>query len=234
MPAARTYSDGKWDQATAAEFLAVSPFVKQVALDGINELLVGTQDYTCQRDSFIPLALNTAHPDDSNFVLVKEDNFQNLGGDIVQWTRTYAKNPAAWDNEGSYSEPGGTMAYAFIGFVGVTGINVDAVTGRERQVQTVGVRLHREFFLTGPGQTYEDPNDIPIIEEQEYFYGDPSDGLKTDFLGDSPPLDEETTPSRTEYVAMITGGDEIPVQASVVTRWMGNIFMRETRYVLAK
>lgn len=88
MPANPTYNDGS--QATAR---AVSAFVKEPAFEGVNELLIGRQDFVQARASYTPLALGTPHPDDADFLLAKEDNFQDLGEDIRQWTRTYAKVP---------------------------------------------------------------------------------------------------------------------------------------------
>lgn len=228
MPAAPTFQDRTYTSA-----FAVSAFVKHTALDGVKDLLVGDQDFCQDADSFTATALNTPHPDDPSpsdptFVLVEETNFQDLGNNVRQWTRRYARKPD------DYSEMGGTLAYNFIGFFGTFGINITAVTGRGRFVEVVPVRVQRDFFLIGPEAycDYATPQEIPIIQEQIYYITDPEQ--KTDYLGDEPPLDVASTPSRTDYEAMIAAQDEIVAQASKVERWQGNIYVRETFYIEAK
>jgi len=89
MPANPTYTDGDYSVA-----FAVTPLVKQPAFEGVNDLLIGTQEFVQARADYAATALDTPHPDDADFLLVKESNFQDLGGGIQQWTRTYAKIPA--------------------------------------------------------------------------------------------------------------------------------------------
>lgn len=193
---------------------------------GVNANYLLRQDFMQSLSSFVALALNTPHPTYSTYYLVDESEKVDIGGGLVRWTRTYAQVPA------SYSEPGGNYAYSFIGFYGQFGINVTQITGRERQTEVVPVRINRDFFLVGPGQIYTDPNDIPTMPEQQYYSGSPT--LKVNYIGDSPPLQIATTPSRTAYDALVAAGSEIVVEASTIFRWMGNIYVRETRYVTAK
>lgn len=228
MSAAPTYLDGLQTSA-----IAVSAFVKQTALEGVKDLLLGNQEFSQDADSFTPTALNTPHPDDPTpstptWILVEETNFQDLGANVRQWTRRYARKPD------DYSEMGGTIAYNFIGFYGVFGLNVPAVTGRGRFVEVVPVRVQRDFFLIGPEAycDYTTPQEIPVIQEQIYYITDPEQ--KTDYLGDDTILDTPSTPTRTDYEAMIAAQDEIVAQASKVERWQGNIYVRETFYIIAK
>jgi hypothetical protein len=223
MPEFTTYIDGDFAVAKATSLP-----VFESPLPGIKDSLILRQNFTQNLADFTPLDLNTPHPDNAEFVLVEETSREDTGGGVVAWTRIYAKVPDA------YSEPGGNIAYQFIGFYGNFGINVTTITGRDRFVPPGGsaIRLHREFFLCGPGETYETGNDIPIIPEQQYYINNPRN--ITDYLADSPPFTVASTPTRTEYEAMIEAGDEIVAQASIISRWMGNIFLRETRYIVAQ
>lgn len=220
MPANPTYIDGDFREPSSC-----SAFVKQTALEGINVLLVGQQDFWQNAADFECEDLNTPHPDDADFVLVKEDNFRDLGEGLRQWTRTYAKVPD------SYDEVTGTTAYNFIGFYGIWGFNVTTITGRNRFIENVRVITTRDFFLTDT-VSYPTADDIPVIQEQIYYIG--TEDVRTDYLADNPPFTTESTPTRTDYEAMIAAGELIAVTSSVITRWMGNIYVRETRYVRAK
>lgn len=74
---------------------AVTAAVFSAPFPGVNSLYLLTQDYQQFRDDYSPLALNTAHPEFSDFILCSESPQQDIHGGIVQWTRTYAKVPAS-------------------------------------------------------------------------------------------------------------------------------------------
>lgn len=176
--------------------------------------------------NFAALDLNTAHPDFADFKLVEESDRIPIGAGLVTWERTYASLPADFDQFESTN-------YFYIGYYGLSlAINVTASTGRKRRSRRVNSRITNEFFLTGPGGSYDDPADIPIIAAQIYYYGNPD--VVEDYIGDSPPLDTPTTPSRTDYEAMIAAGDEIVAEDSDIVPWIGNYYIRRTRYVKAK
>ena len=42
-----------------------------------------------------------------------------------------------------------------------------------------------------------------------------------------------TSPTRTAYAALIAAGTEIVAEDSRLTRWQGNMWLRQTRYVVA-
>lgn len=184
------------------------------------------QDYVQNFDNWTPLALNTPYPTDPNFVLVQEKDPEDHGGGVVKWTRVYAKVPTTW------SEAGGTYSYSFIGFLGVWGLNVTNITGRNRFVETVPVKITRDYYLTGVGGTFATSLDITPINEQKYYLGDVK--IVVDFLWDNPPFTNSPTPTRAAYEALVLAGSYIAVESSVVSRWMGNIFVRETKYIKAK
>lgn len=210
--------DGDFTVATAC-----SAARKSFPIPGDNTSFIVEQDFMQFFANFTPLALNTAHPTFTNAYLVEETPLQDLGGGVARWTRRYATIPATRDE---YE----TFAYHFIGFYGVWGINVTTVTGRDRFTKTVVSRLKHEYFLCATGQTYETPDLIPIIPAQAYEFN----GIATDYLGDSPPFSVASDPSRTEYEAWIAAGTEIVAEDSRVSRWLGNIYERVTRYVVAQ
>jgi len=220
MSAALPYVSG--DFAVARP---VSQLVFSEPFPGVNIEYVLTQSFMQFRADWSPIELNTPHPQFTEFLLVLESPLEDQGGGVVKWTRTYAKVPA------SYSEPGGNYAYNFIGFFGQTGTNVTNITGRDRFTWNVPVTVQRDFFLVDAA-TPTDFQVIPVIERQRYYFGS-NPNLDVDFVGDSPPLAEATHPSRTEYEALITAQSEIVVETSRLSRWMGNIYVRETLYVKA-
>jgi len=171
--------------------------------------------------------LNTPHPTFTDAYLVEETPLQDLGGGVARWTRRYAQIPATRIEYESF-------AYQFIGYMGTWGINVppdQIVTHRDRFTKTVVSRLKHEYFLCATGQTYETPDLIPIIPAQAYKFL----GIVVDYLWDVVSLfTVATEPSRTEYEAWVAAGAEIVAEDSRVSRWLGNIYERVTRYVVAQ
>ena len=205
----------------------------------LDELNVFTQDWTQNRSDKTATALGTAHPVETTAYLVEESPEQDLGGDVVKWTRSYAKIPS------THTFPGGTISFSFPGFYGFVytlGSSVTTIDGRERFTKTVKVRINREYFLCITGQTYTTPGAIPIIDAQGFFYGDPDDHITVDYLADSPPLVTASTPSRTDYLAVVAGGSglgtgadagEIVAEVSRIYQYHGPIWCRETPYIKA-
>ena len=215
------YKTGEIDDLAAA----ISGVVFERPFPGINVDYILKQRFMQPLINWEPTDLNTPHDDYADFLLVEESPLQDASAGLVTWERTYAKVPD------TYSEPGGNYAYNFIGYFGAFGLNVTTATGRERFVRTVPMRIQRDFFLVD-GDTIPTPFDIPVVEAQKYYSVD--EDVEVDYLGDSDILANETTPSRTDYQAMIAAGDEIVAEDSRLTRWMGNIFMRETLYIKAR
>lgn len=100
------------------------------------------QRFQQYRNNFANLPFNTKHPNYPTYVLVGEENEQDIGGGVIQWERVYSQVPA------SYSEFE-TFAYNFIGITSVTGVNVPVVVGRDRFSWRVPSRLQYDFFLAG-------------------------------------------------------------------------------------
>jgi hypothetical protein len=234
------WTDGTW---TSAEAVTNPEF--ESPIPGSSAAYVLRQDFVILLANWSALALDTAHGTYSDFKLVAEGPRVDLGGGVCRWTRTYAKVPATWDDWESY-------AYNFIGRTGTFGINIETVTGRERFTAVVPCRVRKEYFRCASGETYTTPGAIPVNRQLFYCYG--NIGLPVDYLFDA------TAPTNANYSTMITdaatngwsasvatqtidtdgdvtmgtAGGQIIAEDSRIVRWMGNIWCRETRYVLAQ
>lgn len=214
-----------------------------------------TQEWMQFRKNFSPEPMGSGHPssgsgqDFSDFKLVAEGPRQDIGGGVVKWSRTYAKPPATHDEFEMYS-------YSFIGFLGVFLVGNQSTqtnaTGRARQAITVLSRVQHDYFLTGAGQTYLTPSSIPSIKAQVYLgYTNEAQttSLPTDYIADASASLFGSNPSRTTYETWIanaaanlwssgvtpsgTNPGQMVAEDSRISRWMGPIFLRQTRYVLA-
>lgn len=190
----------------------------------VNTQYVLRQPFMQLLSSFAELALNTAHPDYASFKLVEETERTPIGAGLVTWERIYAALPAAFDQFE-------TTNYNFIGFHGTFGI-VTSASGRERFTKAVTSRVYNEFFLVGTGGSYSTAAEIPTISAQIYYIS--TETQRVDYLGDDDLLLVPTTPDRTTYQAMVDAGDEIVAEDSRLAHWLGNYYVRQTRYVKAQ
>lgn len=245
-------NDGDYTVASAT-----SKAIFSNPIEALKDPYVLRQPFIQRASSFAPLALNTPHPVSTTFVLVNESERASAGGDLVSWTRTYAKIPASWSDWERH-------LYNFIGFMGdyvsEGGQLVTAITGRDRRQKDVMSRIVHDYFLVdvatgtsaGPGTLaapYDSPGSIPCPNALRYYY--PTNvNLDIDFIADSPPLTTASSPSRTTYNAWCAnaianlwtsgiapgGANPAQIQAedAMIARWMGNIWVRQTRYVLAQ
>lgn len=229
MSAKIPYISGNFHTAVAA-----GPTLFSAPFPGISSAYLLRQRFMQDIEFWGALPLNTPHPAFTQYYLVEESPLDDSGvAGIVSWNRTYARVPD------SYNEPGGNYAYNFIGFFGVFGINVTTITGRDRFTRNVPVKVVKDFFLvdadtgTPGGDIYDDWTNIPTIPALRYYYASNPE-LDVDALADSPPFSVATTPSRTQYQDLIDADAfNVVVEESRLTRWMGNIYMRETMYVKA-
>ena len=290
MPANPVYTDGNYTVA-----LAVSPLIGAPAFDGVNALLTAKQDFVQYRANYAALALNTPHPDDGTWLLVREDNFQDLGGGVQQWSRSYARIPeervegraVAWQLPG-LGLGGLNAAHAVTGIAGlgsditaivtVTTADAHGLAAGDDLIEFFGApssKYHQQQFalvkvLTAPTANtltvYQGLlSGLPLTSVQKYTPGafdgrlpeskkvagkavfdyylvsspeaiailDPPvihdiNGLVTDSYSIG------STPNQAAYAAQITAGEWIVAEASVVRRWQGNIWERETVYVRAQ
>ena len=218
------YEDGSYAVASP---ISLPQFSAPFADQGINIDYLLTQDYVQNLADFVPLALDTAHEDYAEFKLASEGDKRDLGGGKIQWTRTYAKLPD------EFSRPNGNVTYNFIGYAGIGFINTPGATWRPRISKAVPAKSTKTFYRTA------DPLiDIPFIPATRYYFSG-SSNQDVDELTTNPPFLYESVPSRTAYEAMITADAtassySIVAEASRVSIWMGNIYMRETIYIKAQ
>ena len=233
----RLWTDGDWTTASHVGGPSYSS-----PLPGTTDPLILRQDCMILAASYSALAISTAHPTETTYKLVQETDRQDQGGGVVKWTRVYAKVPAAWTE---YSE----LAYNFIGYMGVFGINVETATGRERFTKIVPMKICHDYWIAngtsqtdpiagGTGVTITTAGNIPRIQGTLYTEaGYPT--LLTDYLKDSPPFVTASAPDRTAYEAYISTDAatatsySIVVETSKLDRWMGEIWHRTTTYVKA-
>ena len=228
--AAPDYVDGTWTAPIACgmpEFSAPIP--------GDSTEYMFTQPWMATRNVYDAigggLALNTAHPVYTTFVLVSEsESKRSLGNGIVQWTRTYAKKPSSWDDWG-------TIAFAFPGTAPI-GPLTSAQAGRAVMTWPVNCRIHREYFLiAASGGDYTTPGAIPVTfkfsvcaqdtigvtdyggwwAKQDYLYNGPS------FLQSNVGQLWKTTPTQDQYLSMMklaypAGGSAGDWTSAVVTQ----------------
>jgi len=74
-------------------------------IPGVNVAYILTEKWMqllANSSTWTPLALNTAHPEYTGFVLVEESPLSDEGGGFVTWTRKYAKVPSAHIEYDSY------------------------------------------------------------------------------------------------------------------------------------
>lgn len=216
---------------------------KSFPFEGDNASFVLEQDYIVALTSFSPLALDTAHGTYTNAYLVKESQQENIGGGLVKWTRTYAQIPA---NRSDYE----TFNFRFPGFLATTGTLeppydaywVQTGNGRDPFTATSNSRMLSEYFLCASGQTYETPSEIPILEAIKFTL-DLNDQARIDYLlSDAVGYWSDSSPTVEEWQDLVSGGGGIGTGAAAgefiaedsrITRWMGNIYCRQTRYVKA-
>lgn len=241
-----TYSDGDFSLAAAS-----SGKQKSFPFEGDTVSFVTTQNFIQLAANFEPLPLNSPDPEDPTAFLIGESERRDIGGELVEWTRTYARVPVSRNEFETY-------AYTFPGFVatynseyhspwadaGVSILPYFPITpaptltdpGRAPTVRTVTSRLAYDYFLCGAGGQYEKPQDIPLNASQRYVYGSSFGTAAGGDLPDRILWDIATycTPTTTEYRALITNETEIVAEDSRLSRWKGNIYQRVTRYVKAQ
>ncbi len=215
--------------------------------DGDSTSFYTEQDFTQDLSSFAALPLNTQDPDDPLSFLVAESPLQDMGGNVVRWTRTFARVP---ESRNEFE----TFAYTFPGywatltskFVTPWGVELTAAfpildkPGRAPQTRAVTSRMRHEFFLcgAGPGTSYATPQLIPVIASQRYVYGSAWAATSGDDLPDKllyPASSANySVPTIEAWRALIAAGTEIVAEDSRISRWRGNIYMRVTRYLKAQ
>lgn len=150
-----------------------------------------------------------------------------------------------------------SQQFAALGFV-------KYVPGRLPFTQTVSCIIVNEYFMVGTGGAYPNAESIPVNIAQRYYISpgtvtvsgstftfvplfppvggitDSNNGVLTDYLANAAsgnpyfitPI--PSTPSRDAYQAFINAGTLLVAEDSSVSRFMGNIFCRVTKKVVAR
>lgn len=200
------------------------------------------QEFQILSGSFSALALSTAHPTVTSAYLVEEGPQIDIDGGMVQWTRRYATIPANRDEfeSFSYTFPGlwsndGNPPYNQYWVSGADG-------GRDPFPDKVVSRLRYEYFHCKTGETYETPDEIPVLQGLEISLTTNADA-RMDYLLPEGEFLADTVPSREEWETLAAGGTgigtgsnagEFIAEDSTIEHYMGNIWCRITRYVKAK
>ena len=191
-----------------------------------NEFCLFEQDYVRLRANWAAGTIGTTQTvGGETFYLVAEGD-RRPEGYLDRWTQSWAKIPTAWDGYESY-------AYSFIGFSGVFGAGTTLPSGRDRYTRTVKSRVAHAYFLVKAGTTYATAEALwaaQAIEPQKYVLDGST--MEVDWLTDNPPYTFDTDPTRTYYEEHIIG-TEIVAECSL-KQWMGCIYERITRYVVAE
>jgi hypothetical protein len=218
------------------------------------------QEFVVAQSAYIPMRLNTPYDPIwaigwtnyfvslDQFYLVHEGELRDIGGGLCTIRRRWATLPPTRSETEQFT-------YNFIGYGDISGVT------RERVPFSVISRLQYDYFifddlnvlalplfaedggrrLNATTGLYPPGLLLPAL----YYFNDAAgitNNIFTDFLNDGDGVSiDPTVPSFTEYTNAITGastlnGDsaEIVAESSTMTRWMGNIFERRTRFVLAQ
>jgi len=96
--------------------------------------------------------------------------------------------------------------------------------GRDPETQVVNCRVVYDYFLPGVTAGISVPSDIPNTDP---LYIQDNTGRKTNVVTGN------TSPTATQYKALIAAGTQIQIERSTQSIWRGNIYQRITRYIRA-
>lgn len=184
--------------------------------------------------------------------LVTEGELVDMGGGISKIKRTWASIPQTRNEVEQFS-------YTFTGYS-----DEQTNTTREAVTIVVQSRLQYDYFIfddfnitglnpfpNGPvlnADTGISPPSL-ILPEQHYFQSADSDDVSNNYFLTPPTVDDGpaddpklgTYPNFTDYTGLVSGIDtsngqaaEIIAEGSTMTRFMGNIWERRTRFVIAQ
>jgi hypothetical protein len=214
---------------------------KSFPFEGDVASFIVEQDYLVLLASYSPVAISTAHGTFTNAFLVRESALENIGAGVVKFTRTYAQIPATRNEYGTFAfqYPGlyGTLTppYAFQYWT-------VADDGRDPYLDVGSSRMKHEYFLCAAGQTYATPDLIPILPKLAFnIIGNESS--RNAYLLKEGVFWSDTNPTVEAWLDLVAGGSgigegaedgEFIAEDSTIERWMGDIYVRVTRYLKAK
>jgi len=160
--------------------------------------VVFSQPMTQYFEDYAPVAINTTYTINGVSVYLLGDSpLQNIGAGVAQFDRNYANIP---DPHFDYE----TGSFTYPGYFG----------GRPPTTQTSSVQIGYEYYIVGPGQTYETPGELPLVADTRLIY---YSGLDVSILsGGEIFVGPATTPTDTDYAALVTADLTSPDSYSIV------------------
>ena len=195
--------------------VTVGPVEWLTAFEGKNDRVYFRQQYQQDIDSWTPLALNTAHPTATTYLLVRESEVQSIGGGQQRWYRYYACTPPQRVEYTSYAAQ----------FPGIQfGTNA-----RQPLASATQAKMTYDYFLLGSVPTLSNESRVTI-----------TGSLDQPLLAGNVYLQSYTSPNVTGYLSSITTDAASPSsfsltpEAQSLSRWVGNFYERTTINIKAK
>ncbi len=200
-----------------------------------------SQDFMIAFASYAAPTISGTHGTFTTAYLIGDSDLQDLGGGIARFTRQWATIPA---NRSEW----GTFGYQFPGLLDDTATPpynqywIYGGTGRDPRTEPAKSRLYHEYFLCKSGQTYTSPSAIPVIDATKYTLDSNGEAVIA-YLLPNGVFGDDSDPTKEEYIAVAAGGSglgtgaaagEVVAERSTIERYMGEIYVRMTRYVLAE
>lgn len=161
-------------------------------------------------------------------VLVEEGPLEDVGGGIVKFKRRFANVPQSRNEWESFN-------YTFPAFT--------TTLGKTRQAfnLTYRSRVQFDYILVGTGTTNADISAITIFPPLMLFADEATATTAMLLQGPEVPLQDPVVgvsvgslPTASQYQGWVLTGKEVVVEGSILRRWMGNIFERRTRFMVAQ
>lgn len=192
--------------------VTVGPVEWLTAFEGQNDRVYFRQQYQQDTSSWTPIALNTAHPTATTYLLVRESEIQDIGGGQQRWYRYYACTPPQRVEYTSY-------AAQFPGYY----------TQRDPLAATTQAKITYDYFLLGSVPTLSQESRITI-----------TGSVDQPLLAGAVYLRSFTNPTLTAYQASVTADAATSSSFSLtpepqnLSRWVGNFYERTTINIKAK
>lgn len=203
-------------QSAQPSFTAVAATVGPVEwltpFEGLTDRIHFRQQYQQDISSWSPLTLNTAHGVATTYLLVRESDFQAVGGGQQRWYRYFACTPPQRVDYSSYAAQ----------FPGI-------IAKREPLASTTQAKITYDYFLLGSVPTLANESRVTI-----------TGSVDQPLLAGNVYLLSYTNPTISAYLTSITtdaataASFSLTPEAQSLSRWMGNFYERRTVNVKAK